>query len=110
MPRQPSQKDREKAALDLIMNASLQTYQNGAIYVWKKSSNVVPPWFFTENGLDMPEQQEAAHDEQQAKSIAEYKERMKDWEPDAEDLYEMRAAFGTGAEVVNVITGRKIQL
>jgi hypothetical protein len=30
--------------------------------------------------------------------------------PDAEELHEMRAAFGEGAEVVNVVTGRATRL
>lgn len=40
--------------------------------------------------------------------VAEY--RRQDAEPDAEQLCEMRAAFGPGATVVNVITGRKTKL
>ena len=31
-------------------------------------------------------------------------------EPDAEELFEMRAAYGKGTTVVDVITGRKIKL
>ncbi len=101
---------REDASIDLIMNASLQTYKDGVIYVWKKSNNIVPPSFFRENKIDMPEHQQAAHDEDQDRFLAEYRERMKDWQPDAETLFEMRAAFGPGEEVVNVITGQKIKL
>ena len=110
MTRQISQATREKAALQLITDADLQPYQGGAIYVWKKSGNVVPPWFFTEKGIDMPEQQEAAHEESTARAIANYRKAMKNHKPGPEELFEMRAAFGPGAEVVNVITGQKIQL
>lgn len=39
--------------------------------------------------------------------LKEYCERMKDHVPSAEERYEMRAAFGEGQTVVNVITGKK---
>jgi hypothetical protein len=39
-----------------------------------------------------------------------YAENQKNHVPDAEELFEMRAAFGEGATVVNVITGRSISL
>lgn len=40
------------------------------------------------------------------KSISEYRERMKNHKPSAEELFEMRAAFGPGAKVVDVFTGQ----
>jgi hypothetical protein len=40
--------------------------------------------------------------------LAEY--RKHDRAPSQEELAEMRAAFGEGAEVVNVITGRRTKL
>jgi dihydropteroate synthase len=46
-------------------------------------------------------------DEKTKKFIEEYRESMEDYEPDAEHMYEMRAAFGEGVEVVNIITGKK---
>ena len=39
-----------------------------------------------------------------------YRTRMANHVPDAEELYEMRAAFGEGAEVVNVITGQRTRI
>ena len=38
--------------------------------------------------------------------LADYRERMADHVPSDEERYEMRAAFGEGVEVVNVITGQ----
>ena len=35
---------------------------------------------------------------------------MKDYTPSQEELAEMRGAFGPGKEIVDVITGKKIQL
>lgn len=41
---------------------------------------------------------------------AEYRKAQANRKPSAEELFEMRAAFGEGAEVVDVISGRRIQL
>ena len=47
-------------------------------------------------------------DEQTRRFIEEYKKNQA--EPTEEELAEMRAAFGAGAKVVDVISGREIQL
>jgi hypothetical protein len=39
-----------------------------------------------------------------------YAENQKNYVQELEELAEMRSAFGRGAKVVNVITGRRIQL
>ena len=49
-------------------------------------------------------------DAQQEESIRQYKERMKNYVPSEEELFEMRAAFGEGVEVVDVLSGNKIRL
>lgn len=54
------------------------------------------------------ENTEAARDEEVSRSIADYRSRKH--QPSAEELYEMRAAFGAGAAVVDVLTGREIRL
>lgn len=56
------------------------------------------------------ENHERLLDEQNTKSIQEYKERMKNHVYSEEELFEMRAAFGEGVEVVDVISGNKIRL
>ena len=56
------------------------------------------------------ENHERLLDEQNTNTIREYKERMKNHVYSEEELYEMRAAFGEGVEVVDVITGNKIRL
>lgn len=40
------------------------------------------------------------------KVLAEYREARKNHTPSAEEMFEMRAAFGPGAEVVDIITGQ----
>jgi hypothetical protein len=47
---------------------------------------------------------------QTQKILADYRSRMKDYKPSPEHLAEMRAAFGAGKVVVDVITGRRIKL
>ena len=51
-----------------------------------------------------------ALDFQTEQSIAEYKERMKSHVYTEEELWEIRAAFGTGTVITDVLTGRTIQL
>ena len=49
-----------------------------------------------------------ARDEEEEAFLAEYRKNVRPM--DAEMLWEMRAAFGPGATVVDVITGRKYHL
>ena len=50
----------------------------------------------------------AARDEETAKVIEAY--RASCTGPSEEDLFEMRAAYGTGTTVVDIFTGKKIKL
>lgn len=51
-----------------------------------------------------------ARAEETTRFLEDYRKRMENYEPDDETLYEMRAAFGEGARVVDAITGKVIQL
>ena len=50
----------------------------------------------------------AARDEETAKVIEAY--RASYTGPSEEEMFEMRAAFGTGTKVVDIFTGKKIKL
>lgn len=50
----------------------------------------------------------AARDEETAKAIEAYKASYTG--PSEEEMFEMRAAFGTGTTVVDIFTGKKIKL
>ena len=50
----------------------------------------------------------AARDEETAKVIEAYKASYTG--PSEEEMFEMRAAFGTGTTVVDIFTGKKIRL
>ena len=52
----------------------------------------------------------AAREAEVSEELREYKERMKNHVYSAEEIFEMRAAFGTGTTVVDCITGRRIAL
>lgn len=51
----------------------------------------------------------AARDAEASTFIAEYRAARANHVPSAEERYEMRAAFGAGTEVVNIITGQKFR-
>lgn len=51
----------------------------------------------------------AARSKQDSEYIAQYKAQQSS-KPSAEELYEMRAAFGAGTTVVDVISGKAVQL
>ena len=86
-------------------------YQDAdGIYRWK-SNNRIPFMDMLESwNLDSEtlEKCQAARKAEDQTFLAEYREQMKDYEPSDEERFEMRAAFGEGAEVVNVITGKTI--
>lgn len=48
--------------------------------------------------------------EETKKILADYREQMKNQLPSAERINEMRAAFGAGKVIVDVITGQRIKL
>ncbi len=54
------------------------------------------------------ENTKAARAEEVSRELEEYRRNYKG--PSEEELHEMRAAFGAGTEVVDVITGQKIRL
>jgi len=78
-----------------------------------RSNNSVPPQDCLENmDLTAEEIERSAKVRSQELDVflAEYRKAMEDHVPSAEELYEMRAAFGEGATVVNVITGQETVL
>lgn len=82
------------------------------VWRWKSSNNVPFEDMLECWGLDSETMQKCieARKKDTSKVIADYRKQMENHEPSDEEMYEMRAAFGEGEEVVNVITGQKIQL
>ncbi len=101
-----------KEYVDKVQDKQNAYVDSEGVYRWK-SSNRVPfddmleCWALDSDTLRKCQEAREADD---SAFIADYKERMKDYEPSDEELYEMRAAFGNDATVVNVITGQEINL
>ena len=83
---------------------------------WAKVNRVVPKDYreYIAHGCfaEMVDEEKTvqAYRAETQKVIADYRERMKDHEYTDEEIFEMRAAFGTGVTITDVFTGRKIKL
>jgi hypothetical protein len=83
--------------------------EDGLVWRWCSNDRPVPPDAAREYNIPVDQDaQGAAEKEYLDRVLADY--RRADPTPDAEQLCEMRAAFGEGARVVDVITGRVTQL
>jgi len=87
-----------------------ETNDDGGILRWKSNNAVVPPWVFEEAFVEAPEGQQKAREKEVEESVAEYRRLNTGRKRTPEELYEMRAAFGPGETVVDVITGDSIVL
>jgi hypothetical protein len=82
---------------------------DGKVWRWQSNGAVVPLDAAKERGIPVDEaMQEAARSAEIRAFLAEY--RRLEQAPTAEEVSEMRAAFGAGTTVVNVITGRRTRL
>ena len=94
-------------ALRLREHLRTDTYvdKDGGIH-WNMG-NFVPPSVFREACCDCPPEHETAYKAGTAKFLKAYHKQERNRVPSDEERYEMRAAFGSGATVVNVFTGRR---
>ncbi len=88
---------------------------DGQVYRWTTNDRVPPADAILSYGIDkLPNFSKQAHDEARDAEtqafLADYRKRMENWQPSEEERCEMRAAYGAGAEVVNVITGKKYKI
>ena len=99
-------------ALDCVKTDAI-VEEDGAIR-WISSGNYIPDDYCEKleyGGYNFSrEATRIKKDEQQSKFAEEYRERMKNYKPSKEELYEMKCAFGEGVEIVDIITGQKIFL
>lgn len=106
---------RAKLATDAYMKATQMTDSRDIVtaYYWRSNDRTVPSdyLYFAFEGQDDRDQivadQERARKREIAQFVRAQREAARNETPEAkaERLYEMRAAFGPGTEVVNVITG-----
>lgn len=82
------------------------------VYRWKSNDRVPFDDLLEPAGVDEATRAvcAAARDRDTQAFLAEYREQMKDYVPSGEELAEMRAEFGEGTVVVNVITGQETRL
>lgn len=83
--------------------------KNDALY-WVSVDRPVPMSCFKDADVTPPAGQQKAYDDYNDAFISDYKRKMKNHRHSDEEMFEMRAAFGPGATVVNVITGKKTRL
>jgi carboxylesterase type B len=78
---------------------------------WKSSDNCVPSDYFRDCLVTAPETQQAVDKEDTEAFLAKYRESQANRTPEqiAEHQAEMRAAFGEGQTIVNVITGERVR-
>ena len=85
----------------------------GAMF-WKSNGNYIPSdvcEMMVVAGIDFsPERTAEKRDAQTRQVFAEYRKARENHVHSAEELAEMRNAFGDGAVVVDVITGKRISL
>ena len=106
---------RERAE-ELKKNLETQTtIDEKGIMRWI-TNNRVPPLDcleFAKFGLKMPIDIPASiaqGDKETQEDLQEYRSRMAEREISPEERFEMEAAFGKGATIVDIITGKEIQL
>ena len=91
-------------------NDEIRTNMNGAAF-WNSNGNYLPADAAEKlSHTDFPfslEETEKAREAQTAQQLEAYRQNHR---TSAEEIEEMRAAFGTGTTVVNIITGERIRL
>ena len=91
--------------------------EDGAVR-WKSNGNYLPDdcmekLKYASYDLSSKISREATkikREKQNKKFIQEYRKQMENYVYTEEELEEMRNAFGEGAEVINILTGKKIKL
>lgn len=104
---------RERAD-KLIEEFDTETTKEHGVIRWK-SNGAIPPKDILEFWKHIGKEFDyelciETQDKENAEFLKQYREREANRKPSQEEMFEMEAAFGKGATVVNAITGRKIQL
>lgn len=98
---------------DLADTGAILKEKDGAVK-WKSSGNYLPEDCVEKLSYThfkfSPEATRKKRDAQTEQSLNAYRESRKNHSYSAEELFEMRAAFGAGTTVVDVITGQRIEL
>lgn len=104
---------KEQAERLLIEFYTRATVTDGVVR-WTSNDRVPPSdilefWHHIGKKFDY-EKSLKVQEEENAAFLENYRKQMENYVPSQEERYEMEAAFGKGATVVNVLTGKKIDL
>lgn len=99
-----------REALRLREQFRTAAYEDGGVLRWKSNDRCVPMHCFEDAFCEPPALQQETVRAEDAAAIADYIARNKGRQRSPEELFEMRAAFGEGATVVDVLTGDRTQL
>lgn len=81
---------------------------DGLAWRWASNGRVVPLDAAADYGIPVNvEAQTRDRDLETAAFVADYRAAQRNRRPSAEERFELRAAFGPGRTVVNVLTGRR---
>lgn len=79
---------------------------------WCSNDNIPPEecinWLYDHNyiGIGWRAKSHAVREQEVDAMLENYRKQMENHVPDEEEMYELRAAFGAEARIVNVITGK----
>lgn len=104
----PPFRAEERTRLRERMNSDEHSRVECGILYWNANNSVIPPFVYKDAGYLVPEAQQRAYDKQLDESLGRYKRAQENMsaEARAEMAFEMRAAFGPGETVVDVLTGK----
>lgn len=98
----------ERLRKEFVDPTKVSTDTDGVIR-WRTNNAIISPALFRDDAFVVcPPAQVAAYEKDAQEFLAAY--RRADPKPDAEQMAEMRAEFGPGKVVVNMITGRRTRL
>ena len=83
-----------------------ETYEVAGVLCWRANDAVISPSTFKDAYVVCSEVQQWGYSAYLDKALGQYRKAQANHKPSAEEVFEMRAAFGPGKTVVNIITGR----
>jgi len=81
--------------------------ERDGVKYWKSNGSVIPSHVFKDAYVECPWAQKEAYEKQLNRTMRAIRKASKPRKPSAEEMFEMRAAYGTGKTVVNILTGQK---
>jgi len=105
-----------RALLDITRKELRRAIYNDTFYGedgelrWRRNKQCVPLDIFEDAGVTPPVAQKRIRNKEVAQFLDEYRKANENRKYSEEEVFEMRAAFGEGETVVDIVTGKKVQL